>query len=126
MSKYDAFFVSDAVHERTVTLADGTEHKLYFKEVPATAYRKFQFAEQSEDEDVRAGSLALLIAASLCEADGSPALTYERACALKAGVSSALIDKVLEVNGKKPGNALPPGEKTASGMSSPLPSAAAQ
>lgn len=126
MTKYDAFFVSDAVHERTVTLADGTEHKLYFKEVPATVYRKFQMAEQSDDEDVRAGSLAKLIAASLCEADGSPAMTYERACDLKAGVSSALIDKVLEVNGKKPGNALPPGEPTTSGTSSPSPSAAEQ
>jgi hypothetical protein len=124
--KYDSFFVSDAVHERTVILGDGSEHKLFFKEVPATVYRKFQMAEQSDDEDVRAGSLAKLIVASLCEADGSQAMTYEQACKLKASVSSPLIDRVLEVNGKKPGNALPPGETTASGTSSPSPSAAEQ
>ena len=124
--KYSAFFVSNEAHEREVELADGSKHKLFFKEVPATVYRKFQIAERSDDEDVRAGSLAKLIAASLCEADGSPAMTYEQACDLKAGVSSALMERVLEINGKKPGNALPPAETNGSGTSSPSPSAAEQ
>lgn len=131
MSKYDAFFVSGQVHERKVTLADGSEHTLYFKEVPATVYRKFQIAESSDDEDVRASSLAKLIAASMCEADGSPAMTFEQACRLKGPVSNQLVSKVLEVNGKAPagenlGNGSPPGETTGSGESSPSPLAAEQ
>jgi hypothetical protein len=127
VSKYDSFFVSEQVHERKVTLADGSEHVLYFKEVPATVYRKFLHAEQSEDEDVRASSLAKLISASMCEEDGSPAMTFEQAKQLKAGVSGALMDAVLEVNGRKPGNVLPPaGENSGSGTSSPSPSAEEQ
>lgn len=122
MSKYEAFFVSAQVHERKVTLADGSEHILYFKEVPATVYRKFQIAESSEDEDVRASSLAKLITASMCEADGSPAMTFEDACRLKGPVSNDLVSAVLEVNGKRsPGESLgndsPPSETTGSGTS---------
>jgi len=131
MSKYDSFFVSGEVHERKVKLADGSEHTLYFKEVPATVYRKFQIAENSDDEEVRAGSLAKLIAASMCEADGSPAMTYEEACRLKGPVSNELVNAVLEVNGKKApeensGNALPPSETNGSGTSSSSQSAAEQ
>lgn len=126
MSKYDAFFVSEEVQEKTVTLADGSEHVLYFKEVPATVYRKFLLAENSEDEDVRASSLAKLISASMCEADGAPAMTFEQAKQLKAGVSGKLVDAVLEVNGQKPGNVLPPGAKSGSGTSSPSPLAEEQ
>ena len=129
--KYAAFFVSEQVHERKVTLADGSEHVLYFKEVPATVYRKFLFAEQSKDEDVRASSLAKLISESMCEADGAPAMTFEQAKQLKPSVSGKLVDAVLIVNGQKseaedPGNALPPSETTGSGTSSPSPSAAEQ
>jgi len=126
MSKYAAFFVSEQVHERKVTLADGSEHVVFFKEVPATVYRKFLLAEQSEDDDVRASSLAQLIAASMCEADGSPAMTFKQAKQLKAGVSGSLVNAVLEVNGQKPGNVLPPGEKSGFGTSSPSPLAEEQ
>ncbi|MDM0024075.1 phage tail assembly chaperone family protein, TAC [Variovorax saccharolyticus] len=105
MSKYEAFFVSAQVHERKITLADGSEHSLFFKELPASIYRKFQIAEQSDDEDVRAGSMAKLISSSLCEEDGSEAMTYEQALKLKASAANALLDAVLEVNGRKSGNA---------------------
>ena len=129
--KYAAFFVSDQVHERTVTLADGSKHVLYFKELPAVAYRKFQIAEQSDDEDIRAGSIAKLISECLCEQDGSRAMTYEQALNLKGGVQGELLTVVLEVNGKKPsgenlGNGSPSGETTGSGTSSPSPLAEEQ
>ena len=111
--------------------ASGTSSLAYastrrFKEVPATVYRKFLLAEQSEDDDVRASSLAQLIAASMCEADGSPAMTFKQAKQLKAGVSGSLVNAVLEVNGQKPGNVLPPGEKSGFGTSSPSPLAEEQ
>lgn len=124
MSKYDDLCVSDAVHAREVELPGGVKRTLYFKEVSALVYRKFQITESSEDDDVRATSLAKLIAASLCEPDGSPALTFEKACTLKAGPSNAILNAVLEVNGKKSGNESPPAETNGSGTSSPSDSAA--
>lgn len=98
MSLADGFFVSSAVHERKVTLADGTEHTLHFREVPAGEYRRFMLAEQSDDEDVRVGSMARLIAASVCEADGRPAMTYEKALQLKPTAANVLLEAVLAVN----------------------------
>ena len=131
MTKYAAFFVSAEVHRRTVKLGDGSEHVLFFKELPAVSYRKFQIAEQSDDEDVRAGSVAKLISECLCEEDGSKAMTYEQALKLKGPVQSELLSVVLEVNGKTPagenaGNGLPPSETNGSGTSSPSPSAEEQ
>lgn len=119
MSKLAAsLFVSDAVHERTVTLEDGTEHVLYFKEVSAVEFRKFHIAERSDDEDVRAGSMAKLIAASLCDATGKPALTLKQALTLKTGPANAIASAVLEVNGiGERGKASTPGAKTGSGKS---------
>ena len=97
---FAGFFVSGTIHERTVTLGDGTEHVLFFKELPVTAFRRFALAEQSDDDDVRAASISRLIADSLCEADGKRAMTYEQACTLKPAVASALFEAVLSVSGK--------------------------
>lgn len=94
----DSNFVTDQVHERTVTLADGKEHKLYFREVPAGVYEMAMTAMRSEDPDTRKGGVPRLIAASLCEADGSPAITVEKAAQLKPGVSLALANAAFEIN----------------------------
>jgi hypothetical protein len=99
----ESFFVSNQVQEKTVKLADGSEHTLYFKELPAVEFRRFALAEQSENDDVRAMSVAKLIAASLCDADGKPALTAEKALQLKAGAMNAIFEAMLEVNGQKKG-----------------------
>jgi len=98
VSKYDGFFVSDAVHERRVKLADGTEHVLHFRELPVTDWRMFGFAERSEDDEVRAAAMSRLIAASLCEPDGSPSMPVEQALRLKPAVATALFAAVLDVN----------------------------
>jgi len=124
MSKYSTFFVSTEIHKRTVTLADGSEHELYFRELPVSVYRKFQIAEASEDEDVRAGSMARMIVASLCEPDGTPAMTYEEALNLKPNVSNRLFDAVISLGKSDAGKASPPGEKSGSSTSSPSPLAA--
>lgn len=115
MSLADGFFVSATVHERKVTLADGSEHTLHFREVPAGEYRRFMLAEASDDEDVRIGSLARLIAASVCEADGKPALTYEQASRLKPTAANALLEAVLAVNA--PGKLSEPEPNNGSGTS---------
>lgn len=102
----DSLFVSAEIHEREVTLADGTKHTLHFRELPTVEFRKFHIAEQSDKEDKRAGSMAKLISAALCDPDGKPAITYERALQLKQGAANALMAAILDVNGigAKPGN----------------------
>jgi hypothetical protein len=93
------FFTSQEVHEREVTLADGSKHVLYFKELPAIEFRKFQMAETSDDEDTRAASVAKLIAVSLVEKDGKPAITAKQAAQLKGAAANALMSAILDVNG---------------------------
>lgn len=102
MAKLDGFFVSTEVHARKVKLADGSEHDLHFRELPSSEFRRFHLAESSDDEDVRISSMAKLIAASLCEVDGKPAITVKQALQLKPAAANALIDAVLSVNGMKP------------------------
>lgn len=99
MSISDKFFISPTLHERTVKLPDGSEHVLHFKELPASEFRRFRLAEQSDDENQQVGSMAKLIAASLREPDGKQALSYTKALELTAGAANALIAAVLEVNG---------------------------
>jgi hypothetical protein len=95
----NTFFTSQEVQEREVTLSDGTKHTLCFKELPAVEFRKFQMAESSEDEEVRAASIAKLIAASLVEKDGKPALTMKQALQLKGAAANAIMSAILDVNG---------------------------
>jgi hypothetical protein len=94
-----ALFVSEALHEKKVILPDGSEHTLWFKELPAVEFRKFAIAEASEDESVQANSMAKLIAASLCEPDGKPALTLKDAQRLTASAMTAIASAIMEVNG---------------------------
>jgi len=95
----DSLFVSDKVHERMVKLSDGSEYKMWFKELSAIEFRRFHIAEQSADEEKQAASMAKLIAASLCEEDGKPAITYKQALKLTALAMNALSMTILEVNG---------------------------
>jgi hypothetical protein len=99
----NAFFVSTELHEREVELADGSKHVLYFKELPAIEFRRFALAEQSENENIKATSIAKLIAASLCDADGKMAITFEQALNLKASAMNSIFEAMLEVNGQKKG-----------------------
>jgi hypothetical protein len=98
-----SFFVSTELQEREVELADGSKHVLYFKELPAIEFRRFALAEQSENENVKATSIAKLIAASLCDADGKLAITFEQALNLKASAMNSIFEAMLEVNGQKKG-----------------------
>lgn len=96
----DSFFVSSAVQERKVTLPDGKEHILFFKELPAIEFRRFYLASQSADEDVRVFSIAKLISMGLCDSDGKSAITAERAAQLKAGAMNEIFMALMDVNGQ--------------------------
>lgn len=95
----ESLFVSDKVIEKNVVLPDGKSHTLYFKELPAVEFRKFYNAEQSNDEDVQASSMARLIVSSLCEPDGKPALSIKQAQKLTPVAMNAIVSVVMEVNG---------------------------
>lgn len=98
----EAFFVSQTIHEKEVELPDGSKHKLHFREVPAADFRQYLLAERSSDPKERAESVHRLIVASLCEADGRPALTMEQAAKLKPAAAGALFSAALEVGGIRP------------------------
>ena len=80
-------------------MPDGTKHTLHFKELAAVEFRKFQMAEASEDEEVRALSIAKLIAASLVEPDGKPAITIKDAARLNSAAANSIMSAILDVNG---------------------------
>lgn len=94
-----SLFVSDEVHEKEVTLPNGEVHKLHFKELSAVEFRKFQMAEFSENDEVKATSMAKLISSSLVEADGKLALTMQQALKLNSAATNAMIAVILSVNG---------------------------
>jgi hypothetical protein len=94
-----SLFISDEIKQKEVTLPNGQVHTLYFKELPAVEFRRFQIAETSGKEDVQAGSIAKLISASLVEPDGKPAISYTKALQLNSAAANAIIAAILEVNG---------------------------
>jgi hypothetical protein len=94
-----SLFVSDMIHERKIKLGDDTEHVLWFKELPQIQFSKYQAAARSEDEEVRASSVAKLISLSLCEPNGAHMVTEEKAAQLKPVVSNAIIGAIMEING---------------------------
>jgi len=98
----DDMFVSDAIIEHPVTLGDGSERTLYFKQLTAVDMKQHFEAERSTDPKVRKESAARLIAKSLVEPDGRRAMTPQRASVLKPAVSGAIFMAILEVNGVLP------------------------
>lgn len=93
----DSLFLSEALNKRAIRLPDGTEHVLYFKEAGSGAFRAYWRAEADpESQDLAA---ARLIAASLVNVDGTPAISVERAAQLKPAVSGQILAVILEVNG---------------------------
>lgn len=94
----DAFFVSPSVNKRTVRLPDGTEHELYFRKVSSYDYSRFIAHAGSKVPDERAEAAHILVAASLCEADGKPAITVERARTLKPEALDPIFAMAMEIN----------------------------
>ena len=96
----DSLFVSNVVQERAVKLPDGSEHVLFFKELPAIEFRRFYLASQSADEDIRIHAIAKLIAAAMCDADGKTVIDAERASQLKMTAMNEIFMALLDVNGQ--------------------------
>jgi hypothetical protein len=92
-------FVDSEVHETSVEISPGKTVTLYLRQVDMVTFRKFQRAERSEDEDMRAASVATLIADSLCEPDGKKSMDATRARALKPRAASAIVEAIMNLNG---------------------------
>lgn len=95
----DDDFAGDAIHERTVEMADGSKRVLHFRELDNTHVNRFAMWLTSESEDVRASAGARFVAAGLCNPDGSQALTFERAARIKPLVLKRLVNAMQDVNG---------------------------
>jgi hypothetical protein len=113
----DKFFISDAIEEREVELADGTKEVLFFRHLPNTDLERYAIWANSKDEDVQASAAARLVCLGLCDPDGKPALKLEQAARLKHGVLLRVFRALMEVNSGKPGKDLPPTAKSGSGTS---------
>jgi hypothetical protein len=101
MSISDKFFISSELHEKEVPLADGSKHVLHFKELEASEFEKFHEARASDVASERYGAMPNLIALSVCEPDGKPAMTVKQAMTLKPKIQSLLSGIILEINGFK-------------------------
>ncbi|MFC0677527.1 hypothetical protein ACFFGH_06640 [Lysobacter korlensis] len=99
MSKYGFLLVKPEIHAREVKMPDGSTHTLHFKQISAADFRGYQLDEQSDDASVRTAAMQKLVAASLCEDDGKPALTATEYAQLTIEGLNALFPVVLEVGG---------------------------
>lgn len=95
----EQFYISEAIHEKEIELADGSKHVLHFKELPNTAFEKYAMWCSSADEDVVASASARLLVMGLCAADGKPAVTVEQAERIKRPVMQRMVKALLDVNG---------------------------
>ncbi|MEN9903704.1 MAG: hypothetical protein RLZZ555_269 [Pseudomonadota bacterium] len=100
----DSLFVSSELHEREVKVGKGKSVRLHFRELSAIEFIRFHAALSGADEDAKAGAAAKLIAACVCNPDGTTAMTYEKALTLKSGALNAIFSVVMEINGSASGN----------------------
>jgi len=93
-----SFFVSPEVVGKDLELKDGSTHKLYFRRVSSYDYQRFLNCLRSSSIDDRGMAYHVLVAASLCDADGKAALTLEKAKELEEAVLERLFAAALELN----------------------------
>ena len=98
MTLDESLFASAELHEREVEVAPGKSIKLHFRELPAVEFFRYHSIATSGDEDANAGAAARLIAAGVCNPDGSAAMTVEKALTLKSAPLNAIFRALLEVN----------------------------
>ena len=99
----DLLFVGADLHERQVEVAKDRKITLWFKELPATDFIRFHALTTSNEESVRVGAQARLIASCVVNPDGTPAMSYEKALTLKLTPLNAIFAAVVEVNGSGSG-----------------------
>lgn len=91
------YFVSPAVQELPVKFG-GIEQKKFFCKVPAYDWNRFLQLLRSKDADERALAPFVLVAASLCDADGKPLVNVETAKTMGKVAHEALFVQALAAN----------------------------
>ena len=91
-------FVSGSAIERQVEI-NGTKQTLWFREVSQADWYRYVSLRGSDNVDTAAGARAFLISRSLCEPDGTLALTIERAAELKLRVSRSIEQEIMVLDG---------------------------
>lgn len=109
-----ALFRSDELHERAITLGDGSVHPLKFREMTHAQELKMRDIARAEGDHV-----SFMISVSVVNDDGTPAISETEAANLKRGVRNALITAIMDINGggASLGNALPPAASAGSSTS---------
>lgn len=92
------FITALAIVAHEVTLA-GEKHTLYFKELPVKTF--FDLSMKLSQPERRLLAAQELVYLSLCNEDGSEALTLERVGDLKLSVLFELVAAAQTVNGAK-------------------------
>jgi hypothetical protein len=99
-----ALFRSDDLHRRDITLGDGSVHALHFREMTHAQEVKMRELARSDADHV-----SYMIACSVVDESGNPALDEAQATTLKRGVRNAMVTAILDINGggAQLGNASP-------------------
>lgn len=94
----DDFFVGNATIPKEVKI-NGNVYIVHFKELPMIGFSIYKETLDSETDEVRHGAIAKLISMSVFNADGTPMMSYEKACTLKRDPANAMMKHILEING---------------------------
>lgn len=91
------FYISQELVEKKAVLADGKEHTLHFKEIGSIEFSAIAVKLSSEDAIDRVQGMADMVVASLCNPDGTKALTLEEMPMMKHKVLTNLFNAAISV-----------------------------
>jgi hypothetical protein len=99
MSAYDdSLFISDTIHEKEITGANGKPVTIWLKELPNTAFVRMQQALASKDIDMQSESIPRIVSQAVVDKGGEQAMTFEQACRLKLPVLNQLFNLAIGLN----------------------------
>jgi hypothetical protein len=104
----ESLYVGDKPHKRDVVMLDGSTGTFYIRDLRDAEIQRYfgalrdapaeSPADGEEEDDGNRLPSAALIAAGLCEPDGSPSITAEQAYRLKYAIRQRLLHAVLDAN----------------------------
>jgi hypothetical protein len=92
-------FVAPRIEERSIELADGSTHVMWFRTVPNSVMERYVARLNSEDEGVSAQAVSWVLARVMCDAEGNDVLSVEQADLIDRAVARRLFVAAMEVNG---------------------------
>ena len=96
---YDRFLTNDTITKISAKFSDGTEAPTYWKKCAHVHYERWKAAEKSGNPSEMERAKQKFIAASLVNADGTPAMSERDSIKLTSEGVLVLFPLVLEANG---------------------------